>query len=157
MDIKPKAPVRNVKTRQDLGSIEAIKYNDAAGAGKVILVEPVVKKAVSAGEKVGAGKYVKVTGTSYTLDLLDKAYDSGSEYQKGDVVTQSGDIYLCMQDNVTGTFDASKWKKVAPKQVGPVTITAGAVVNTGRWHNTVSVAGFLVDDETDMRHYRVRD
>lgn len=153
----PKDPVRRTKARQDLGAIESIKYNDATGADKVIIIEPVVKRAVAGGEIVGAGKYVKVTGASYTLDLLGKVYDVAGTYQKGDVASQGADIYMALEDNITGVFDATKWRKVAPKQVGPVTIVAGSVVCTGRWHNTVTAAGFLVDDESDMKHFRVRD
>lgn len=157
MSQRVKGPVRRTQAKQDLGAIESIKYNDAAGADKTIIVEPVVSRPVLASEIVGAGKYVKVTGTSYTLDLIGKAYDTGITYQKGDVVSQGTDIYLSMNDNVTGAFDADKWKKVAPKTVGPVAIAAGSVVCTGRWHNSVTEAGFLVDDESDITHYRVRD
>ncbi|HUV84077.1 MAG TPA: hypothetical protein VMV86_00115, partial [Methanosarcinales archaeon] len=145
---KPKEPIRNADSRQDLGALEAISYNDAAGAKKFILIEPVVKRPVAGNEIVGPGKYVKVTGTSYTLDLLGKAYAPASNYKKGDIVTEAGDVYMAQEDNVTGTFDASKWRKVALKVVGPVTIVAGAAVSTGRWHNTVTTAGFLVDDNS---------
>lgn len=154
---KPKEPVRKVKARQDLGAIEAAEYNDAAGAKKVFIVEPPVTRAVGASENVGAGKYVKVTGTSYTLDLLDKAYDAGETYQLGDIVTNGGNVYIATQDEITGAFDASKWRKVATKQVGPVTVAAGSIVCTGRWHNSVTGAGFLVDDESFIPHTRVRD
>lgn len=157
MAIKPKEPMRNFKTRQDLGSIDGIKYNDAAGADKVIVVDPPIKRAVGAGEAVGAGKYVKITGTSYTLDLINRDYDSSKTYQRGDVVAQSTDIYMALGDGITGSFDTSKWRKVAPKQISSIPVNAGDVVTTGRWHNTVSVAGFLVDDESDIRHTRTRD
>lgn len=153
----PKDPVRKVKARQDLGSIEAAVYNDAAGAKKFIVVEPPVIKAVGASENVGAGKLVKVSGTTYTLDLVDKAYNSGAVYQKGDVVTNTTFVYMALEDGITGTFDSSKWKKVADKSIGPVTIVAGAIVSTGRWHNTVTGAGFLVDDESFISYSRVRD
>lgn len=157
MAVKSKAPARGVSSRQDLGIIEAIKYNDAAGASKVIIVDAPIKRAVAAPENVGTGKYVKITGTSYTLDLLGRAYDTAATYQKGDVVSQGTDIYLCQADQVTGTFDAQYWQKVAPKQIASIPCTAGAVVTTGRWHNTVTVAGFLVDDDSDISYNRVRD
>ena len=60
---KPKQPVRSVNTHQDLGSIDAISYNDAAGAKKVIVIDPPIKKAVAVNEVVGSGKLVKITGT----------------------------------------------------------------------------------------------
>jgi len=153
----PKQPSRTVKTKQDLGSIPAIKYNDAAGADKIVIVEPVVKRAVAGGEAVGAGKYVKVTGAAYTLDLIGRAYAVATIYQKGDVVSNGADIYMALQDGITGAFDATKWRRVAPKAVGPVAIAAGSVVCTGRWHNSVTEAGFLVDDDSDITHARSRD
>lgn len=153
-----KRPIRTTKGNQDLGSIESITYNDAAGCKKVMLVEPVVIRAVAGGEIVGAGKYVKVTGTSYTLDLLGKTYSASIAYQKGDVVTESGSIHMAMVDiPIPEAFDTTKWKKIRDKQVGPVTITAGSVVNTGRWHNSVTTAGFLVEDDSDAVQTRIRD
>ena len=158
MAVNSKRPKRAVKVNDiDLDIIEAAGWNDAAGAKKVMVVEPVVKKAVAGGENVGSGKLVKVTGTTYTLDLVGRAYDSTKTYQKGDIVSNGTDIYQAMQDQITGAFDDTKWRKVAPKQVGPVTITAGAVVSTGRWHNTVTGAGFLVDDDSSIPHIRIRD
>ena len=154
---KARKPLRKTNANQDLGAIESIVYNDAAGAKKIIIVEPVVIRTVTGAENIGPGKYVKVTGTSYTLDLVDKAYSASSQYQKGDVVTESGNVYLAQQDNITGTFDASKWSRVAIKSIGPITITAGSVVCTGRWHNTVSANGFLVDDDSFIALNRVRD
>lgn len=155
---KPKDPIRTTSARQDLGSIESISYNDAAGAKKVIVIEPVVVRAVAGGERIGAGKYVKITGTSYTLDLVGRAYNSGATYKLGDVVSESTFIYKANVDiNTPEAFDATKWRKVADKQVGPVTIVAGSVVNTGRWHNSVTTAGFLVDDDSDAIQNSVRD
>ena len=157
MAVTSKRPQRKTLANQDLGAIESIVYNDAAGAKKFIQIEPVVKRAVTGAENVGAGKYIKVTGTSYTLDLVGRAYDANATYQKGDVVTQAGSVWKCEKDQVTGTFDAINWTEVSAKQIGPVTITAGAVVCTGRWHNTVSVDGFLVEDDSDIPFIRVRD
>lgn len=154
---KPKEPIRNASSRQDIGAIQAIKYNDAAGSDKVIIIEPVIKAAVGAGDNIGAGKYVKIIGTTYTLDLIGKAYSAISIYQKGDIVTNTTYIYMAEQDNITGAFDVTKWKKVADKSIGPITINAGAVVSTGRWHNCVTTAGWLVDDMSEIKHMRVRD
>lgn len=157
MAVTPKEPIRNISARQDSGATDSIKYNDSAGADKVIIIDPPIKKAVGAGEVVGPGAYVKITGTSYTLDLINRAYDTSKTYQKGDVVTQGSDIYMAMQDSITGTFDSSKWKKVAPKQISSIPVNAGDTVTTGRWHNTVTVAGFLVDDRSVIKHTRHRD
>lgn len=152
-----KEPVRKTNTKQDLGAIESIVYNDPTGAKKVIVVEPAIKRAVIASEVVGSGKLVKVDGTSYTLDLLGRAYDSAKTYQKGDVVSETADIYLAMEDNITGTFDATKWRKVAPKQIASISCVSGSIVTTGRWHNTVTTSGWLVDDGSDIPHIRIRD
>ena len=89
--------------------------------------------------------------------MLGKAYASGSNYKRGDVVTNGTDIYMANEDNVTGTFDASKWRKVAPKVIGPIAIIAGSVVSTGRWHNSVTEPGWLVDDESEIKHTNLRD
>lgn len=150
-------PQRNTSTRQDLGNIQAIKYNDAAGADKMIIVDPPIKRAIVGSEIIGSGSYAKITGTSYTLDLLGRVYDTSITYQKGDVVSQGTDIYLAQADQITGTFDPLKWQKVAPKQIASIPCLAGAVVTTGRWHNTVTVVGFLVDDESLIKHIRIRD
>lgn len=157
MAVNARKPQRNTSTKQDLGNIEAISYNDAAGAKKVIVIDAPIKRAVAGGEEVGAGRYVKITGTSYTLDLINQDYNTGIMYQKGDVVAQGGNIYLAQDDNITGTFDATKWQLVAPKQISSIPCTAGAVVTTGRWHNTVTVAGFLVDEDSAIKHIRIRD
>jgi hypothetical protein len=69
-------------------------------------------------------------------------------YRKGDVVTNGTSIYMATEDNITGTFDATHWQKVADKQIGPIAVVAGSTVCTGRWHNTVTANGFLVDDES---------
>ncbi len=160
MGVNAKRPKRRIRANDiDLDIISAAGWNDAAGAGKFIIIEPVVTRAVAGAENIGSGKLVKITGTSYTLDLIGRVYSStpNKPYQKGDIVTESTDIYLAMQDGIEGTFDAEKWKKVATKTVGPVTIVAGSVVSTGRWHNSVTTVGFLVDEDSDISHQRVRD
>jgi hypothetical protein len=154
---KPKEPIRKADSRQDLGAIQAIAYNDAGGSMKMIMIDAPIKRAVAGGENIGAGKYIKVEDTSYTLDLLGKAHSTSVVYKKGDIVTQTTDVYMALEDNFSGTFDASKWRKVAPKQVGPIAIVTGTVVTTGRWHNSVTTAGWLVDDESDIPYTRTRD
>lgn len=145
MKLKPK---RKTVNQEDFGSMAAHNYNEPTAAKKIMIIEPVVIKAVTGAENVGFGKYVKVTGTSYTLDCVDKAYDSNKTYRKGDVVTNGTSIYMATEDNITGTFDATHWQKVADKQIGPIAVVAGSTVCTGRWHNTVTANGFLVDDES---------
>lgn len=141
-------PYRKVDTRKDLGGIEAANYNEATGSRKEMIVEPYVIRAVAANELIGQGRMVKVIGTSYTLDLLGQDYDAGRVYNRGELVAQTGSIYRATETGITGTFDTTKWIKVADKVVGPIAIEAGSTVTTGRWHNTVTVQGWLVDDES---------
>ena len=142
------------KSGADFGDINNVVYNDHAGADKVIIVEPVVKKAVLATDTYPFGSYVKVTGTTYTLDLLNHAYNPASFYKTGAMVTNGGNVYVAnpLDSNpITGAFDASKWTLVSTKQIGPVTITAGSVVCCGKYHNTVGAAGFLIEDDTEIK------
>lgn len=152
-----KQPQRSISTKQDLGAVDAIKYNDAVGADKVIVVQPTVVKATLANENVGAGKLVLIAAASYGLDLVGRAYNSSNVYQKGDVVSETADVYLALQDGITGTFDATKWKRVAAKAIASIPCPNPSVVSTGRWHNAVTVAGFLVDDDSSIDYVRIRD
>jgi len=73
-------------------------------------------------------------------------------------VTNGGSVYLATRDNITGTFDATDgWRKVADSTVAGIPAVVGDVVSTGRWHNSISVAGFLVDDESEIQYSRIRD
>lgn len=136
---------------QDPHLISNTSYNEAAGAIKQIIVEPVVRRSVTAAEQLEPGSYVKVTGTSYTLRLLGKAYDSNRHYRKGDLAVQGGRVYVANSNGITGTFDANFWTDVAAETVGPITITAGSVVSCGRYHNNLNAAGFLIDDDSGMQ------
>lgn len=136
---------------KDPFSIINEQYNEATGASKQIIVEPVVKNAVDANTQIPFGSYVKVTGTSYTLRLLGKAYDPNKHYKRNDMVAQAGRIYIAQEDGITGAFDATRWANVAPETVGPVAINAGAVVCCGRYHNNVNAAGFLIDDDSEIK------
>jgi hypothetical protein len=144
---KKKTQNRSIKKSIDVDSLLNIQHNDYSGSCKVMIVEPVVVRAVTSAEKLPHGSYIKVTGTTYTLDLLGSAYSSGTIYAQGQLVTQGGFIYECNKDGTTGTFDAQFWEKRAVQQIGPVAITAGAVVSVGPWHNSATAAGFLVADD----------
>jgi hypothetical protein len=139
--------MRKSKEIMDVDGIANIIYNDQAGGKKVIIVEPVVKSAVLSTDSVPFGSYVKVTGTSYTLDMILKAYNTGSSYSKGEIVTSGGFVWFCIEAT-TGTFDATKWENKAAKSIGPVSISAGALVSVGQWHNCVTAAGFLIEDSS---------
>jgi hypothetical protein len=136
---------------KDLGSIFNEAYNEPSGAIKQIIVEPVVRRPVTASDLIPFGSYVKVTGTTYQLRLLGKAYNPLKVYRKNEMVTQGGRVYIAEEDGITGTFDASKWNDVAPDIIGPITIQAGSVVCCGRFHNNVNAAGFLIDDDSEIK------
>lgn len=152
-----KNPNRGVNTKQDLGSIDAIKYNDAVGADKVIVVQPTIVRACTANEAVGAGKLILIAAGPYSLVMTGRAYSSANQYQQGDIVVDGGNVYQCNADQVTGTFDASKWILKAPATIAAIPCPANSVVSTGRWHNSISVAGFLVDDDSSIEYTRTRD
>lgn len=155
---KPKEPQRVVKTRQDLGSITAIQYNDSAGAQKNLDVIPAPLRTTTAGENVGPGKLVKIAAVLYDLELKGKAYDVSATYQVGDIVTRSTFVYLNSQPvEKPEAFDAVKWIKKASALIEDIPSISGDIVTTGRWHNSVSVVGFLIDDDSKIDHTRVRD
>jgi len=139
---------RILRESRDTFAIDNLSYNDETGARKVIVVEPVVKIAVSNTDTYPEGSLVKVTGTSYTLQLLNKAFSAGASYLEGQTVTQGGRIYEAQQAISPAAFNAAQWFDMAAASIGPVSIVAGAVVSCGKFHNNVGAAGFLVADES---------
>jgi hypothetical protein len=152
-----KEPNRSVNTKQDLGSIDAIQHNDAVGAKKVMVVQPTPQRTCAANEAVGAGKLILIAATSYNLVMTGRDYDTAKVYQQGDIAVNGGVVYLCQQDQVTGTFDATKWSAKAASTISAIPCANPSVVSTGRWHNSISVAGFLIDDESSIGYNRIRD
>ena len=49
--------------------------------------------------------------TVATSDLIASEYDSTQTYNTGDVVLHNGDLYMCKNDNVTGTWTSGNWQK----------------------------------------------
>lgn len=148
-----KNPSRRIKkgVPADLGEVELLKYNEATGATKVMIIQPDIIKTTLASEIVGAGKLVKIAAVgTYNLELNGRDYSSSSFYNRGDVVANGANVYMALEDNITGTFDATRWKEVAAKTITGIPNAAGDVVSTGKWHNAISVAGFLVEDDTDI-------
>jgi len=137
--------------QKDTPSIANEVYNESSGSNKVMVVEPVVVRPVLAGEILPFGSYVKVTGTAYTLQLLNKAYVAGNKYRVNDTVTNGGNVYVAQVENTDAAFDITKWAYVAPAVVGPITVVAGAVVCNGKYHNNINAAGFLVSDDTEIK------
>ena len=142
--------MRKIKEIMDVDALSNVEHNDASGAKKVIIVEPVVLKAVTATDIYPFGSLVKVTGTAYTLNVLNKNYDPANSYVKGEIVAQGSFVWLCVSPT-TGTFDSNAWENKAPQSIGPVAVVAGSVVCCGQWHNTVSAIGFLCDDGSIFR------
>lgn len=138
---------------KDPSSIWNEVYNEPSGTNKVMIVEPVVLAPVISTTQIPFGSYVKVTGTTYTLDLLGKAHDPLKEYKRNTVVTEGGNIYVLEADSVPAkAFDINDgWRFLITKQVGPITILAGAVVCVGKYHNCVTAAGWLVDDDSEIK------
>jgi hypothetical protein len=142
---------RSNQSVKDLGSIANEVYNEGSGAYKMMIVEPLVVRAVGANDIITEGSYVKVTGTTYQLRRLGNAYNSSTTYRKGQTAVNAGNIYLAEEDYITGTFDITKWRYLAPETVGPITVVAGSVVTSGPYHNNVNAAGFLVADSAPFK------
>ena len=137
---------------KDPASILNEVYNEPTGSNKVMIVEPVVLSAVISTTQIPAGSYVKITGTTYTLDLLGKAHDPSKPYARNSIVTTGGNIYVAETDIVAKAFAvADGWKLITTKTVGPVTVVAGSVVCVGKYHNCVTAAGWLVDDDSEIK------
>lgn len=140
---------------KDTPSIMNEVYNEPSGSNKVMIVEPVVSKPVLAADLLPFGSYVKVTGTTYTLQLLSKAYVPGNKYRKNDTVTNGGNVYVAEIENIDAAFTVGNWRYVAPAVVGPITVVAGAVVCNGKYHNNINAAGFLVEDDTEILKFEI--
>ena len=46
------------------------------------------------------------------------AYDENATYNTGDVVMYEFFLYICLEDNVTGTWDATKWERTTAATSG---------------------------------------
>ena len=278
---------RSTKQPKDGGAIGSELYNEAAGASKVMIVEPDIKGPYVADTPIGAGKLIKITGGgTYNLAMIGKNHSTARRYKKGNIVVkgtgtvaeitqvvadtlantndgeyfdinaQDGNLYRVYMDttggdvtqpatggriltkvdisgsatailvgdavaavvnaladfsapatgtgtilitdavlgdvvdaangNLTGiwaittdtqgvstgssvyvcdiaesktavgTFDSEEWTKVALALISGIPNVAGDVVTTGRWHNAISVAGFVVEDESEISLARVQ-
>lgn len=146
---------------KDLGAVGSEVYNEAAGANKVMIVQPDIKGPYAANTKIGQGRLVKITAAGvYSLVATGIDYDPTASYVYGSVAVQDGSVWVMSESKlnqvVTGTFDAQYWSKVAPAVIAGIPNAAGDVVSTGRWHNSINVAGFIVEDDTAIRFNRVR-
>lgn len=151
---------RNSKGTVDGGERGNNLYNEAAGASKVMIVCPDIAGPYVGGTGIGAGKLIKITAAgTYSLTMENKAHDIATPYQKGMVVTEAGGVWVCSPEQgstVTGAFDAQYWNRVADAVIAGIPNAAGDVVSTGRWHNAISVAGFVVEDESEIALNRAK-
>lgn len=135
----------------DVDYIQNGIYNNAAGSQKSLNIEPVVKSIYTANLQVDFGAYIKVAAgtTSYDQACVGKAFSASSTYRIGDVVTQGGNVYVANFDiKSPKAFDSQDWKLVAPESITGIPVFGGATVCTGKYHNSISVNGFLIDDDS---------
>lgn len=132
----------------DMDHIQNVIYNESTGAQKNINVEPVVKDTYTANAQVAFGSLIKVAAgtTDYTVACIGKAHSAASNYRRGDLVTQGGRVYICSQDIDPKAFDAADWCDVAPATIASIPTSGGAVICTGKYHNSINVNGFLIED-----------
>lgn len=148
---------RAFKMTWDMEHIQNGIYNDAAGSQKGLHIQPVPKSTYTGGTQVGFGSYIKISAATGTYDMtcVGKAYSAASSYRIGDVVTQGGDVYVAFLDiKNPEAFNADHWKKVAPASITGIPHVLGDTVSTGRYHNAISVNGFLIDDDSFLTSRR---
>lgn len=58
-------------------------------------------------------------------------YDSTETYNYGEVVTYQDNTYICINKNVTGAFDTTKWLMITPSDLGFDLTDAEVVDNNG--------------------------
>lgn len=151
---------RSSQISKDAGAICNETFNEAAGVVKMMIVEPDIKSAYVASTPVGAGKLIKITAAGvYDLEMIGKAFSASVSYKKGNVVVEAGKVYVCdIPENkvALGSFNSEQWTCVADAVISGIPNSAGDVVSTGRWHNAISVAGFVVEDDSEIGLSRVQ-
>ena len=113
-----------------------------------------------ASSPIGAGKLIKVTlGGVYSLEMIGRDFSAVTPYKKGNVVANGTKVYVCDIPEGTialGAFNSEQWTAVADKTIAGIPCVAGDVIPTGRFHNAISVAGFIVEDESEISLNRVQ-
>jgi hypothetical protein len=145
---------RKFKKTFDMDQIQNGIYNEYSGAQKGMNIQPVVKSAYAANDQVEFGSLIKITAAgTYSQICTGKAYSTSYEhYVRGSIVTNGGRVYVANQDfqpNIAaGAFDSDKWTDVAADTIAGIPNAAGDVVCVGKYHNSISVNGFLVEDDS---------
>lgn len=76
------------------------------------------------------GHYDSYFATESEMDIVrgnSQAYDPTDTYDTGDYAIQANILYRCLEDNVTGVFDSTKWEVV------DLTTLKDEVVSIGKW------------------------
>jgi len=143
---------RKLRQVWDMEHIQNIIFNESAGAQKNFDVEPVIAAPYVAGDQVAFGSYIKIAAGPYDVDCVGKAHDANVEYRLGDLVTSGTNVYVCSVAHKARAFDDTPdtglWKKVAPKTITGIPVEGVSNVTVGKYHNSISVAGWLIDDES---------
>lgn len=50
-------------------------------------------------------------GSGEDLQCIERPYDSTATYNTDDTVMYGGELYICLEDGVTGDWDSSKWSR----------------------------------------------
>lgn len=141
----------------DIDHIQNAIFNQYTSSQKGMQIQPVIKSAYVANTQVEFGTLIKITTAGvYSQKCVGKAYDATyKNYRRGSIVTQGGFVYIANSDFQSGvpagTFDSSRWTKVAPDTISGIPNAAGDVVCTGKYHNAIDVAGFVVEDDISFR------
>jgi len=149
--------MRNTSYNWVSDDIQNLIFNHAVGAQKNISVEPVIKSTYTASDIVPFGSLVKLNAaaTSYNMLCLGRAFSGASSYRIGNIVTQGGNIYIANVDIQIGhAFTATEWILVASATISGIPVTGGSTVCVGKYHNAVSEAGFLVEDDSTFGQRR---
>lgn len=145
---------KNARNR-DMDSIQNTIYNEPTGSQKNINIEPVIRDVYVANTSIDFGSYVKVAAGSISYDMVcnGREHSPTNAYRKGDIVTSGGQVYVAVVNIKAGkAFDGTDtdgdWTRVAPQTISGIPVTGGATVCVGKYHNSISVGGFIVDDSS---------
>lgn len=99
------APVATSGDYNDLDNLPTIPEN-LPDLGDVEITSPTAGQIIEYDDN--DGKWKNVANPASTANFAD-AYDPTATYNTGDVCIYNNVLYICNEDNITGTFDPSKW------------------------------------------------
>ena len=62
--------------------------------------------------------YFRCGGSNENLLCIEKEFDSTVTYNTEDTVLYKGELYICLEDGVTGEWDSSKWRRTYLDELG---------------------------------------